>query len=106
MDHGARPERPDDPLLTDDVWDLITKCWKSEAYDRPVIGEVLQVLTRSLLRSLHQFIESPLELQVALSQFYDSTGWMTCIEHLDKAKLGRFVNFLDDVSRLFRSFRS
>ncbi|KDR69953.1 hypothetical protein GALMADRAFT_230311 [Galerina marginata CBS 339.88] len=32
---GIRPSRPESAQMTDDIWDLLTKCWSHEAKDRP-----------------------------------------------------------------------
>ena len=98
---GKRPQRPEKPFLTDDTWKLIESCWNPKADSRPDIGTVLQTLAPILFRSLRQFIESLPELHVSLSQFYDSTGRKSCIDHLEGAGLRNFINFLNDVSHLF-----
>lgn len=102
---GDRPGRPANPLLTDDVWELMQKCWGKRAHLRPEMSKVLTELTPSLFKTLHQLIESLPELQVALSQFYDSTERKTCIDRLRNAELKKFIDLLDDVSQLYNPFR-
>ena len=98
---GKRPQRPENPLVTNDAWKLIESCWNPKADSRPDIGAVLQALAPILFWSLRRFIESLPELQVALGQFYDSTGRKSCIDHLEGAGLRNFINFLNAVSHLF-----
>lgn len=101
---GERPPRPDNPTLTDNVWELIRTCWGQEPRSRPVISTVLRDLVSSLLQSLHEFSKSSPEFQVALSQFYDSTVRKGCVSRLYGAELKAFVNFLDDVRHLLSHF--
>lgn len=103
---GERPPRPFDPTLTDDMWELMRTCWDQEPQSRPGMGKVLQDLASGLLRSLHQFTESPPEFQVALSQFYDSTERKGCINRLRGDELKEFVNLLDNVRNPSKPFRS
>ena len=43
---GGRPDRPADPCLTDDLWDLTKHCWDHDPQRRPEISEVvLSLLT-------------------------------------------------------------
>lgn len=103
---GERPPRPTDPILTDDVWALMRRCWHQEPQSRPEMRGVLQDLAPSLLRSLHLFTEAPPEFQVALSQFYDSTERKGCIDRLRGTELEEFVNLLDAVRNPFKPFVS
>jgi len=41
---GVRPDRPTDPRLTDDLWDLIKHCWNHDPQRRPEISEVALLL--------------------------------------------------------------
>jgi len=41
---GERPPRPTHPTLTDELWELIQRCWDQEPQSRPKILEVAQVL--------------------------------------------------------------
>lgn len=44
---GKRPERPNGPegmLFTDDLWQLLTQCWKPHRNSRPSIEDILKVL--------------------------------------------------------------
>jgi len=38
---GDRPDRPIDPSLTDDLWDLTKHCWNHDPQRRPGISEVV-----------------------------------------------------------------
>jgi len=38
---GNRPERPSDPNLTDDLWDLTEHCWDQDPHRRPEVSEVV-----------------------------------------------------------------
>lgn len=38
---GCRPERPTDPNLTDDLWNITNQCWNHDARRRPRIAEVV-----------------------------------------------------------------
>jgi serine/threonine protein kinase len=97
MSKGARPLRPTDPDVADDVWALMEMCWHEKPSSRPEMRRVLQDLVLSLYRSLHQSIEPSPEFQVALCQFYDSTERKGCINRLNDAELKGFIKFLDDV---------
>jgi len=44
---GKRPPRPVHPALTDDLWELMERCWAQEPDSRPEMLEVLQVLRSS-----------------------------------------------------------
>jgi len=41
---GNRPNRPTDPSLNDDLWDLAKQCWEHDPRRRPEISEVVQRL--------------------------------------------------------------
>ena len=103
---GERPPRPTDPTLPNDVWELMQDCWQQDPQSRPEMRVVLQSLTPSLLRCLHQSTKSLPEFQVALSQFYDSTERKSCISRLRDGELKDFVDFLDDVRQPFAHFRA
>jgi len=45
---GKRPERPTHPSLTDELWDLIQRCWDQEPQLRPGISEVVSYLQAAL----------------------------------------------------------
>lgn len=38
---GLRPQRPMDPNLTDDLWDLTEECWAHDPQGRPRIPEII-----------------------------------------------------------------
>ena len=38
---GNRPDRPTDPRLTDNLWDLTKNCWNHDPQGRPDISEVV-----------------------------------------------------------------
>ena len=101
---GERPPRPTDPTLPNDVWELMQDCWQQDPQSRPEMRVVLQSLAPSLLRCLHQSTKSLPEFQVALNQLYDSTEYKGCINQLRGAESERFVNLLDAVRNLFKSF--
>jgi hypothetical protein len=43
--HGSRPERPTEcPEVTDELWSLMERCWKTEKTQRPTISSVLDDL--------------------------------------------------------------
>ena len=46
---GKRPERPNHPALTDELWDLIQRCWDQVPQRRPGISDVACHL-RSIVR--------------------------------------------------------
>ena len=70
------------------------KCWDQDPLLRPEMRGVLQDLG---LQSLHKFAKSSSEIQIALSQFHDSTERKRYIHRLRGAELKDFVNFLGDV---------
>ena len=42
---GERPPKPEDPEnigMTEDVWELVTECWRGDRTKRPVILEILK----------------------------------------------------------------
>ncbi|KAF9785472.1 kinase-like domain-containing protein [Thelephora terrestris] len=41
---GERPDRPQDPDLTDSVWDMTHTCWCHDPAHRPTISKVVQIL--------------------------------------------------------------
>lgn len=44
---GKRPERPEWPegaWFTEDIWDILEKCWSPQPKDRPSVGAVLELL--------------------------------------------------------------
>ena len=44
---GTRPERPENTLelgLSDEVWDMMQKCWSAEPTGRPKTSEVVRQL--------------------------------------------------------------
>ena len=47
--HGDRPGRPEGAeglWFTDDVWEMLGRCWAHKSEDRPSIGDILQCLER------------------------------------------------------------
>ena len=52
MLNGRRPPRPDHPELSNNVWEMIEGCWKSEPARRRTIAEVIIVLDAEL--NFHQ----------------------------------------------------
>ena len=51
MLEGSRPPRPDDPELSDRVWDMINLCWESTPSQRITIADVVYVLETELKRT-------------------------------------------------------
>ena len=45
---GERPERPKDPTLTDELWDLVRQCLEQDPRRRPEITGVISDLERAL----------------------------------------------------------
>jgi serine/threonine protein kinase len=41
---GERPDRPQDPDLTDSVWDMTRTCWCHDPAHRPTISKVVEIL--------------------------------------------------------------
>ena len=41
---GDRPSRPTYPILTDELWALIQRCWHPDLHLRPEVSEVLDSL--------------------------------------------------------------
>lgn len=44
---GGRPERPDDELVTDEVWQLMQDCWKTDPKERPAFEEIHRRLAQA-----------------------------------------------------------
>jgi hypothetical protein len=42
---GDRPSRPEHPSFTDDLWELIQRCWDNDPRLRPEILEVSQTFS-------------------------------------------------------------
>ena len=40
---GERPERPEGPWLTDDLWATLKQCWSSQPADRPTAEAVIDL---------------------------------------------------------------
>jgi len=52
---GKRPPRPTHPILTENLWALMQRCWDCDPHLRPEASEALQVLlTLSVLHSPQQ----------------------------------------------------
>ena len=45
---GRRPARPTNPTLTDDLWELLQRCWSQDPYKRPRMLGVLLALNSSI----------------------------------------------------------
>lgn len=41
---GKRPERPEHPSFTDELWSLVQRCWDDAPHSRPPTSEVLGTL--------------------------------------------------------------
>ena len=41
-----RPPRPDHPQLTDGLWGMIEKCWRTDPSERATIEEVVKFLEK------------------------------------------------------------
>lgn len=41
---GGRPDRPQEPGLTDSLWDVTRACWRQEPARRPAITKVVRTL--------------------------------------------------------------
>jgi len=50
---GNRPGRPTDPSVTDDLWEMIKRCWNREPERRPEISQVVLSLRTASLRRGH-----------------------------------------------------
>ena len=44
MTNGARPERLNSPAIADDVWQLIQRCWKHDASERPIMQQIFDTV--------------------------------------------------------------
>ena len=51
---GQRPDRPEHPGLTDELWGMIRRCWEEDALRRPGSSEVVSHLRRaSIVQPVH-----------------------------------------------------
>jgi len=41
---GERPPQPTHQALTDELWNLMQRCWDQEPQSRPEMSEVVQIL--------------------------------------------------------------
>ena len=90
------------PTLTDEIWDLIQRCWGHEPQSRPQMLEVLEAIpgfVSEQLQHIHGLSKSSAEFQLSLDRFYGSAEYKDCVAHLHGAAIEEFVNFLDGVSR-------
>ncbi|EJD37110.1 kinase-like protein, partial [Auricularia subglabra TFB-10046 SS5] len=55
-----RPARPDHPQLTDGVWELIRRCWRSAPYRRPSMKAVLHRLRELVSEQVQEDSSVPL----------------------------------------------
>jgi hypothetical protein len=46
---GERPERPQDPGLTDSLWSMTRDCWQQDPAQRPAITKVVGILREWLV---------------------------------------------------------
>jgi len=44
---GKHPERPENPLFTDDLWKILEQCWSPKPKDRPTSQDVLKFLEQA-----------------------------------------------------------
>src|SRR5579872_1837254 len=105
--NGLRPSWPtDNELMTNEIWDLMVRCWGKAPQSRPEMSIVLQELAPMLLQSLRPFPGLLPKFQVALHQLYDSIQQSSWIDYLPEVKLKEFFKLLDDVRKLFQIFMS
>ncbi|EMD36226.1 hypothetical protein CERSUDRAFT_65942 [Gelatoporia subvermispora B] len=78
---GMRPPRPAEALtvgLTDDVWELMQRCWQPDPRVRPRISDVLTCLADAIqhatLARLEGYLTSPLSIVFAESDLHDLFG--------------------------------
>jgi len=112
---GDRPPRPDNPTLTDGLWELMKRCWDQVREKRPRMSEVLQVLdspipsptlqgarSEELVSSIQQRLEvlNPVDAdyRLLLSQLLDHEGLKPHVGDLQGSDLEGFVELLDKVS--------
>ncbi|KAF9644513.1 kinase-like protein [Thelephora ganbajun] len=48
---GSRPSRPDNPELSDRIWDMINKCWENTPSQRITIADAVSVLETELQKT-------------------------------------------------------
>jgi hypothetical protein len=97
---GNRPPRPTHQAFSDELWTLTQRCWDQESSLRPEVAEVFQALFSSALSKLRRLSELGMvshEFELALAQFYESTGYQDRVDSLHGAGLKDFVDFLDTV---------
>ncbi|KAF9789636.1 kinase-like domain-containing protein [Thelephora terrestris] len=69
---GERPDRPQEPGLTDIIWDMTLRSWTQDPAHRPTMASVVGILrecSRSCTPSLHLLTSTPPEMSV-----YDAEG--------------------------------
>ena len=49
---GERPDRPEEPGLTDAVWDMTLRCWDEDPVQRPTMTRVVGVIREWLVSFL------------------------------------------------------
>lgn len=103
---GNRPPRPTHQAFSDELWTLTQRCWDQKPCLRPEVAEVFQALSScafNKLRRLSKLGIASHEFELALAQFYESTGYQDRVDSLHGAGLKNFVDFLDTVrsSNLF-----
>ncbi|KAK2463326.1 hypothetical protein APHAL10511_004637 [Amanita phalloides] len=69
---GRRPDRPTEPRMANDVWNLIQDCWASNPSERPTMEDVVAKMTctdaevQTRLELHHNLVGSPLQTQEEL----------------------------------------
>lgn len=126
---GDRPERPEGAegvWFTDDIWEVLERCWVPTPRDRPSVGDVLRCLGKTLAPPFHitstrdsptkratfqnatagsdaseiNPIETLLQLDGSSPQFLNHFAWREfekSIESLERDDLVRIVERLDQV---------
>ena len=96
---GKRPERPEHPAFTDELWSLMKCCWKVTPNLRPTSSEVLgalEVLTCRRLAGHH--LTRPQHISLINAVFSDH-NWSKVINHVEDDCTQDFLNVVDEVNR-------
>jgi hypothetical protein len=96
---SKRPERPEHPTFTEELWSLTQRCWDDAQDSRPQATEVLGTLEVLTCRRLASpTLTNPERIRLINALFSDH-NWTKVVNHVYQDYAQDFLDMVDEVRR-------
>ena len=96
---GKRPERPEHPTFSDELWSLIQRCWDDAPNSRPPASSVLETLEVLTCGQLANHVLTRPEGIRLINAMFSDHDWTRVITHVGHDHAQDFLDAVYGVGR-------